>query len=120
VREYHRQYWEEDRYARDVLIVAHGHFIRSLIPRWMNAPLTYGRHIPVLTFLGILIENFTGAYFDAEPGGVRLMFFPQFYVTMTFNSSQFSLTLTIRFNSQSCMHLTCKYWRYSESVKCKL
>jgi hypothetical protein len=49
VREYHRQYWEEGRNTRDVLIVAHGHFSRCLIPRWAGMPLTFGTHFLMFT-----------------------------------------------------------------------
>jgi len=42
VREYHRQYKEEERNTRDVMIVAHGHFSRVLISRWINFPLRLG------------------------------------------------------------------------------
>jgi probable phosphoglycerate mutase len=52
VREYHRQYKEEGSNTRDVLIVAHGHFNRCLIARWINFSLRLGTH------------------FDVEPGGV--------------------------------------------------
>ena len=52
VREYHRQYSEEGLNTRDVLIVAHGHFNRCLIARWIDSPLCLGAH------------------FNVEPGGV--------------------------------------------------
>ncbi|KAH0590885.1 hypothetical protein H2248_001001 [Termitomyces sp. 'cryptogamus'] len=42
VREYHRQYKEEGLNTRDVMIVAHGHFSRVLISRWINFPLALG------------------------------------------------------------------------------
>ncbi|KAJ7071162.1 histidine phosphatase superfamily, partial [Mycena amicta] len=35
VREYHRQYKEEGLHTRDVAIVAHGHFSRVLVARWL-------------------------------------------------------------------------------------
>ncbi|KAG9222669.1 hypothetical protein CCMSSC00406_0004583 [Pleurotus cornucopiae] len=53
VREYHRQYHEEGLNTRDVVIVAHGHFNRVLISRWINFPLCLGTH------------------FNVEPGGVE-------------------------------------------------
>ncbi|KAG6832292.1 hypothetical protein H0H92_003525 [Tricholoma furcatifolium] len=42
VREYHRQYKEEGLNTRDVMIIAHGHFNRVLISRWINFPLALG------------------------------------------------------------------------------
>ncbi|KAF9502532.1 phosphoglycerate mutase-like protein [Pleurotus eryngii] len=47
VREYHRQYHEEGLNTRDVVIVAHGHFNRVLISRWINFPLCLGTHFNV-------------------------------------------------------------------------
>ncbi|KAJ7357224.1 histidine phosphatase superfamily [Mycena albidolilacea] len=55
VREYHRQYKEEGLHTRDVVIVAHGHFSRVLISRWINFPLALGTH------------------FNVEPGGVAYL-----------------------------------------------
>ncbi|KAJ6574973.1 histidine phosphatase superfamily [Mycena capillaripes] len=55
VREYHRQYKEEGLHTRDVVIVAHGHFSRVLISRWINFPLCLGTH------------------FNVEPGGVAYL-----------------------------------------------
>ncbi|KAJ6604515.1 histidine phosphatase superfamily [Mycena vulgaris] len=55
VREYHRQYKEEGLHTRDVVIVAHGHFSRVLIARWINFPLCLGTH------------------FNVEPGGVAYL-----------------------------------------------
>lgn len=43
VREYHRQYKEEGLNTRDVVIVAHGHFTRVLIARWIKSPLSMGK-----------------------------------------------------------------------------
>jgi broad specificity phosphatase PhoE len=42
VREYHRKYFEEGTGTRDVLIVAHGHFNRVFISRWLEFPLALG------------------------------------------------------------------------------
>lgn len=42
VREYHRKYVEEGTVTRDVLIVAHGHFNRVLISRWVEFDLCLG------------------------------------------------------------------------------
>ncbi|KAL0579372.1 hypothetical protein V5O48_002648 [Marasmius crinis-equi] len=47
VREYHRQYFEEGLHTRDVMIVAHGHFSRVFISRWINFPLCLGTHFNV-------------------------------------------------------------------------
>ncbi|CAK5280171.1 unnamed protein product, partial [Mycena citricolor] len=55
VREYHRQYLEEGLHTRDVCIVAHGHFSRVLISRWINFDLCLGTH------------------FNVEPGGVAYL-----------------------------------------------
>ncbi|KAF8167766.1 histidine phosphatase superfamily [Crassisporium funariophilum] len=55
VREYHRQYKEDGSHTRDVLIVAHGHFSRVLISRWINFPLNLGTH------------------FNVEPGSVAVL-----------------------------------------------
>jgi probable phosphoglycerate mutase len=42
VREYHRKWKEEGQGTRDVVIVAHGHFNRCLIVRWIGLPLSEG------------------------------------------------------------------------------
>ncbi|KAH9162763.1 histidine phosphatase superfamily [Lactarius sanguifluus] len=42
VREYHRKWKEEGQGTRDVVIVAHGHFNRCLIARWVGLPLAEG------------------------------------------------------------------------------
>src|SRR5579863_6816071 len=42
VREYHRKWKEEGQGTRDIMIVAHGHFNRCLIVRWLNFPLSEG------------------------------------------------------------------------------
>ncbi|KAJ7594955.1 histidine phosphatase superfamily [Mycena floridula] len=55
VREYHRQYKEQGLNTRDVAIVAHGHFSRVLISRWINFPLNLGTH------------------FNVEPAGVAVL-----------------------------------------------
>ncbi|KAF5384926.1 hypothetical protein D9615_001405 [Tricholomella constricta] len=55
VREYHRQYKEEGLNTRDVMIVAHGHFSRVLISRWICFPLALGTH------------------FNVEPGSVAIL-----------------------------------------------
>jgi len=55
VREYHRQYQEKGLNTRDVLIVAHGHFSRVFIARWINSSIELGSH------------------FNVEPGGVAVL-----------------------------------------------
>jgi len=55
VREHHRKYFEEGIASRDVLIVAHGHFNRVFISRWLESPLAVGTH------------------FNVEPGGVSVL-----------------------------------------------
>ncbi|KAF8516394.1 histidine phosphatase superfamily [Gautieria morchelliformis] len=47
VHEIHRQFKEEGIGARDVLIVAHSHFTRAVIARWLKAPLVLGSHFNV-------------------------------------------------------------------------
>lgn len=49
VREIHRRYLEEGTEGRDVLIVAHGHFSRCLIPRWLDQPLILGKRAFIST-----------------------------------------------------------------------
>ncbi|KAH9858200.1 phosphoglycerate mutase-like protein [Lenzites betulinus] len=55
VREHHRAWKEEGKGSRDVVIVAHGHFSRVLIARWINFPLSLGTH------------------FNVEPAGVAIL-----------------------------------------------
>ncbi|KAJ7293442.1 histidine phosphatase superfamily [Mycena rebaudengoi] len=55
VREHHRRYKEEGIGSRDVVIVAHGHFSRVLISRWIKFPLCLGTH------------------FNVEPGGIAYL-----------------------------------------------
>jgi probable phosphoglycerate mutase len=45
VREYHRKWKEEGQGTRDVVIVAHGHFNRCLIARWIGLPLSEGARL---------------------------------------------------------------------------
>jgi len=47
VREYHRKWKEEGQGTRDVVIVAHGHFNRCLIARWIGLPLSEGAKLTV-------------------------------------------------------------------------
>ncbi|EIW86843.1 phosphoglycerate mutase-like protein [Coniophora puteana RWD-64-598 SS2] len=55
VRQYHKEYVEGGKNTRDVVIVAHGHFNRVFIARWLNFDLTLG------------------TYFNVEPGGVTVL-----------------------------------------------
>ncbi|KAH8835863.1 phosphoglycerate mutase-like protein [Flagelloscypha sp. PMI_526] len=55
VREHHRLFFEEGIGARDVVIVAHGHFNRVMIARWLNCELPFGTKLNV------------------EPGGVSVL-----------------------------------------------
>jgi len=55
VRDYHKEYKNEGTNTRDVLIVAHGHFSRVLISRWIKFPLSLGTH------------------FNVEPGSVAIL-----------------------------------------------
>ena len=47
VQEIHRQYYEEGVGRRDVMIVAHGHFNRVMISRWIQFPIGLGTHFNV-------------------------------------------------------------------------
>ncbi|TFK91667.1 phosphoglycerate mutase-like protein [Polyporus arcularius HHB13444] len=47
VRELHRQWKEEGKGCRDVVIVAHGHFNRCFIARWIGFDLCLGTHFNV-------------------------------------------------------------------------
>ncbi|RPD64969.1 phosphoglycerate mutase-like protein [Lentinus tigrinus ALCF2SS1-7] len=47
VREHHRLWKEEGKGSRDVVIVAHGHFNRCLISRWIGFDLCLGTHFNV-------------------------------------------------------------------------
>ncbi|KAI0080075.1 phosphoglycerate mutase-like protein [Panus rudis PR-1116 ss-1] len=55
VREHHRAWLEEGKGCRDVVIVAHGHFNRVFIARWINFPLSLGTH------------------FNVEPAGIAIL-----------------------------------------------
>ncbi|KAI0932015.1 hypothetical protein AcW1_000737 [Taiwanofungus camphoratus] len=55
VREHHRLWKEEGKGSRDIVIIAHGHFNRSLIARWINFPLHLGTH------------------FNVEPAGIAIL-----------------------------------------------
>lgn len=47
VKEKHRLFFEEGIGARDVVIVAHGHFNRVLISRWIECDLAFGTKLNV-------------------------------------------------------------------------
>jgi len=47
IHEIHRLFFEEGKGKRDVLIVAHGHFNRVLISRWIEFKLCLGTHFNV-------------------------------------------------------------------------
>jgi probable phosphoglycerate mutase len=55
VQEIHRQYFEEGVGRRDCMIVAHGHFLRVLISRWVQFDLCLGTH------------------FNVEPAGIAVL-----------------------------------------------
>ncbi|KAL1737117.1 histidine phosphatase superfamily [Schizophyllum commune] len=55
VRTYHTEYFHEGMNTRDVMIVAHGHFSRCLIARWLGMPFAFGTKLNV------------------EPGGIAVL-----------------------------------------------
>ncbi|KAG8986227.1 hypothetical protein FRB93_005485 [Tulasnella sp. JGI-2019a] len=55
VHELHRKYYEEGIGRRDCMIVAHGHFLRVLISRWVQFTLRLGTH------------------FNVEPAGIAIL-----------------------------------------------
>ncbi|THH33998.1 hypothetical protein EUX98_g185 [Antrodiella citrinella] len=55
VREDHRKWLEHGEGSRDVVIVAHGHFNRVFIARWICFPLSLGTH------------------FNVEPAGIAIL-----------------------------------------------
>jgi len=55
IHEFHRQYYEEGIGRRDCMIVAHGHFLRVLISRWVEFNLQLGTH------------------FNVEPAGIAIL-----------------------------------------------
>ena len=42
VREHHQEYVQGGSNTRDIVIVAHGHFNRVCVARWLNFPLHFG------------------------------------------------------------------------------
>ncbi|KAI0348512.1 phosphoglycerate mutase-like protein [Trametopsis cervina] len=55
VRAHHKEYLEKGTVSRDVVIVAHGHFNRVFIARWVRFPLALGTH------------------FNVEPAGIAIL-----------------------------------------------
>lgn len=55
VRKYHRRWKEEGQGTRDVVVVAHGHFNRCLLARWIKLPLAHG------------------TFFNVEPAGIAVL-----------------------------------------------
>ncbi|KAI0094775.1 phosphoglycerate mutase-like protein [Irpex rosettiformis] len=55
VRAHHKEYLEKGTVSRDVVIVAHGHFNRVFISRWIRFPLSLGTH------------------FNVEPAGIAIL-----------------------------------------------
>jgi len=47
VRAEHKAWLEKGEGARDVVVVAHGHFNRVLVARWINFDLSYGTHFNI-------------------------------------------------------------------------
>ncbi|KAB5593618.1 Phosphoglycerate mutase [Ceratobasidium theobromae] len=48
VRDIHRRYFEDGVGKRDVIIVAHGHFSRVFITRWLRLDLMLGKLTPII------------------------------------------------------------------------
>ncbi|CCM05173.1 uncharacterized protein FIBRA_07382 [Fibroporia radiculosa] len=55
VKAHHKAWFDKGVGCRDVVIIAHGHFNRCLIARWINFPLRLGTH------------------FNVEPSGVAIL-----------------------------------------------
>lgn len=73
VHEIHRRSKEEGVDARDVLIVAHSHFTRAVIARWLKAPLVLGMSLGrdfSLTVRVAEVNLFSGSHFIVEAAGV--------------------------------------------------
>lgn len=73
VREYHRKYFEEGTGTRDVLIVAHGHFNRVFIARWVEFSLCLGKCPVSFEVDGVINGDGVGTHFNVEPGGVSVL-----------------------------------------------
>lgn len=73
VRDYHRKFFEEGEGRRDVLIVAHGHFNRVLIARWVEFNLCLGR--PFCCYCVSCSDEpiIAGTHFNVEPGSVAVL-----------------------------------------------
>ena len=70
VREHHQQYKEGKVDTRDVLIVAHGHFNRVLISRWINFSLCLGQFCDYRISEAKGLSPWTGTHFNVEPASV--------------------------------------------------
>jgi len=55
VRQWHKEWYEEGKGGRDCMIVAHAHYLRSLVSRWVEFPIKLGTH------------------FNIEPAGVTIL-----------------------------------------------
>lgn len=77
VREIHTKYKNGDKTVpRDVMIVAHGHFGRVLISRWIQFPLHLGENGFYFNYMSTtLLIQFSGTHFTAEAGGVSRSYF---------------------------------------------
>lgn len=74
VRDYHRRYFEEGDGTRDVLIVAHGHFNRVLIARWVEFPICLGEQPISSPFICPAADrDYLGTHFNVEPGSVGVL-----------------------------------------------
>lgn len=72
VREYHRRYFEEGKGTRDVLIIAHGHFNRVFISRWLSFELALGMIQLGDSMIPDVQARLPGTHFNVEPGGVSV------------------------------------------------
>lgn len=75
VKAYHREYLEKGTVSRDVVIVAHGHFNRVLIARWIKFPLSLGRFLSAETGYTVTTDtddSLAGTHFNVEPAGVSM------------------------------------------------
>lgn len=79
VREMHQKYLRGECDHRDVLIVAHGHFNRVMIARWIRFPLSLGMFL----LSGVIISEINwlppGTHFNVEPGSVSLPSFARLH-----------------------------------------
>ncbi|KAG9100328.1 hypothetical protein FS749_015628 [Ceratobasidium sp. UAMH 11750] len=73
VRTLHRRYLEEGVGKRDVIIVAHGHFSRVFITRWLRLDLMLGSYLNLCLLHLNLQGNFVGTRWMMEPAGVAVL-----------------------------------------------